>query len=59
MDEEWYYCLEHGTVEPRFGCRITTRLGPYPTREGAAKALETVDERNRAWDDDPNWTDED
>lgn len=58
MDEEWYYCLEHRTVEPREGCRTTTRLGPYPTREEAANALETVQRRNQAWDNDPDWADD-
>lgn len=55
--EEWYYCVEHGTPEPRLGCRIANRLGPYPTREAAARALATVTRRNDAWDDDPDWDD--
>lgn len=58
MDEEWYYCIEHETVEPRLGCRITTRIGPFPTREEAAKALERVAERNEDWDSDPAWNDD-
>jgi len=58
MREEWYYCVEHGAVEPRHGCRITNRLGPYPTPEEAALALEQVERRNQAWEDDPAWADE-
>jgi hypothetical protein len=58
MDQEWYYCIEHGKVEPKLGCRITTRIGPFPTREEAERALETVEERNQAWDEDPNWDDD-
>ena len=58
MGEEWYYCIEHGTVEPKFGCRITDRIGPFATREEAAKALEKVEERNKEWDNDPNWDDD-
>ena len=58
MDEEFYYCIEHGTVEPKLGCRITNRIGPFPTREEAAKALEKVEERNEQWDSDPRWNDE-
>ncbi len=58
MEEEWYYCIEHGTVEPKLGCRVATRIGPFPTREQAEKALETVERRNQAWDKDPNWTDD-
>lgn len=45
-------------MEPRSGCRVTTRLGPYPTRDEAARALETVERRNKAWDDDPDWDDD-
>jgi hypothetical protein len=58
VSEEWYYCIEHGTVEPKFGCRITDRIGPFATREEAAKALEKVEERNEVWDTDPNWDDD-
>lgn len=54
----WYYCLDHKTVEPAEGCRAEVRLGPYPTREEAAQALETVDRRNEEWDKDPAWNDE-
>lgn len=59
MDDEWYYCLEHGTVESKLGCRITTRLGPFASREEAARAMETVEKRNEAWEEDPDWADED
>lgn len=59
LAEQWYYCLEHRVVEPRGGCRNATRLGPYPTREDAARALETVRRRNQAWDNDPDWDDAD
>lgn len=52
MDEEWYYCIEHKTVEPKFGCRITTRIGPFPTQEEAANALKKVQERNDEWEED-------
>lgn len=58
MEEEWYYCLEHETIEPRLGCRMTNRLGPYATRQEAAKAMETVEKRNESWDQDPDWTDD-
>jgi hypothetical protein len=54
----WFYCLDHKTVEPMEGCRAEVRLGPYPTREEAARALEKVDERNEEWDTDPAWNDE-
>jgi hypothetical protein len=56
MEDEWYYCIEHKTVEPKFGCRITTRIGPFPTRIEAANALEKVQERNEDWaEQDLDW----
>jgi hypothetical protein len=33
-------------------------LGPYPSAAEAERALEKVQERNDAWDDDPNWNDD-
>lgn len=59
MADEWYYCLEHRTVEPWDGCRATVRIGPFPTREEAARALEIVEQRNQDWANDPVWNDED
>lgn len=58
MDDEWYYCVEHNRVEPKFGCRITNRLGPYSTRKEAEKALERVERRNETWEEDPDWNDD-
>lgn len=55
---EWFYCLKHHAVEGREGCRASDRLGPYDTREEAARALEIAAERTKAWDDDPNWNDD-
>lgn len=59
MNEEWYYCVEHHTVEPKVGCQIVNRLGPYPSREAAEQALATVERRNEEWETDPDWNDED
>lgn len=58
MDDVWYWCLEHGTVEPEGACRIDRRLGPYATRDEAANALERTRERNQDWDHDPRWDDD-
>jgi hypothetical protein len=55
MDERWYYCLEHKTVEPYEGCRAEVRIGPFATREEAESALETVARRNEQWENDPEW----
>ncbi len=58
-NSQWFYCLDHKQVEPENGCRAEVRLGPYPTREEAAKALETAERRNLEWDNDPAWKDDD
>ncbi len=58
MEEEWYYCVHHRRVEPKLGCRMTDRLGPYLTREEAERALEKVESRNVEWDEDPVWNEE-
>jgi hypothetical protein len=59
QDPPWYYCLDHRRVEAEEGCRAEVRLGPYPTREEAARALKKVEQRNVEWDNDPAWSDDD
>jgi hypothetical protein len=59
LSSDWYYCLDHHTVEPYEGCRSASRLGPYPTIDEAWAALARVAERNQAWDNDPRFTDDD
>lgn len=56
---EWFYCIGHDRVEPKLGCRMADRLGPYPSREEAARALEKAQTRNEDWDEDPAWSDDD
>lgn len=56
---DWYYCLDHHTVEPYEACKSETRLGPYHTAADAAHALETVATRNEAWENDPRFDDDD
>ncbi|GGD30655.1 hypothetical protein [Nocardioides daphniae] len=56
-DSEYWYCLKHKTVEPREGCKNADRLGPYASQADASRALEKVEERNEAWDNDPAWND--
>jgi hypothetical protein len=56
---KWWFCLNHHTVEGEQGCHNRDRLGPYATEAEAARALERVEERNREWDNDPNWNDAD
>jgi hypothetical protein len=57
-DGEFWFCLKHHTVEGRDGCRNADRLGPYATSAEASRALEKVEERNEAWDHDPEWNDD-
>ncbi|GAA2545007.1 hypothetical protein [Pseudonocardia hydrocarbonoxydans] len=50
-DEEWYYSLIDGrVVSADDGVRAADRLGPYPDRESAARALEIARERTEAND---------
>jgi hypothetical protein len=58
MTDRYYYCLHHHAVEAEQGCSASHRLGPYPTRDEAARALEKVKERNEEWDNDPAWSDD-
>jgi hypothetical protein len=57
MAEEYWFCSKHHAVEGRVGCKAADRLGPYPSEEDAARALEKVKQRNEAWDNDPSWND--
>jgi hypothetical protein len=54
---EWFYCIKHAKVEEGPECPAKDRLGPYASREEAARALETAEERNREWRTDPRWSD--
>ncbi|WP_031508497.1 hypothetical protein [Streptomyces megasporus] len=56
---EWFYCLEHRTVEEGPQCPARNRLGPYPTRAEAERAMETAHERNAQWENDARWNDDD
>ena len=58
MDDEYWFCLTHHTVEGAEGCRNAERLGPYASMADAAHALEKVAERNETWDNDPKWNDD-
>ena len=58
MSERWYFCLRHHPVEPEQGCKAADRLGPYDSQAEASRALEKVQERNEAWENDPDWNDD-
>lgn len=46
----WYYCLKHRKVEHGNVCRALDRLGPYPDKATASRALEIARERTKAAD---------
>jgi hypothetical protein len=54
-DQSWWFCLKHMEVEHGAGCPGKDRLGPYPTREAAENALETVRRRNEEWEAQDRW----
>ena len=54
----YYWCTDHKAVEDESGCRAEVRLGPFPTREAAEHALQTVAEREQQYDaEDRAWRD--
>ena len=57
---KYWFCVKHHRVEsgPDI-CPPIDRLGPYKTEEEASRALETAQQRNEDWDNDPNWNDRD
>jgi len=58
-DDDWWFDLKTKTaVQDRKAGKASERLGPYPTREEAERALEKVQERNEAYDNDPRWNDD-
>lgn len=56
----YFWCLRHKRVESGDGvCPAQYRLGPFASADDATRALETVEKRNKAWDDeDARWTGE-
>lgn len=57
MSDEYYFCLNHKTVEGKDGCKASDRLGPYGSKAEASQALETAADKTEAWDNDPKWND--
>ncbi|RDI43528.1 hypothetical protein [Nocardia mexicana] len=49
-DDAWYYCLKHHRPEQGKRCWFADRMGPYPDRATAERALEIVRERNERAD---------
>ncbi|WP_344631573.1 hypothetical protein [Streptomyces glaucosporus] len=56
---EWFYCIRHRKVEEGPECPAKDRLGPYPNRAEASRAMDTARERNVQWENDARWRDDD
>lgn len=55
---QYYYNLSTGTVEEGRQSPGTELMGPYETREEAARALKTAAARNETWEEaDEDWED--
>lgn len=48
-NEKYWYNLVTGAVEQGFESPSVDRAGPFDTAEEAARALEIIAERSRAW----------
>jgi hypothetical protein len=58
-DGDWWFDLKSkSAVQDTKAGRAADRLGPYPSREAAEQALTKVDERNAAYDANPDWKDD-
>lgn len=55
-DKQWYFSLSDGSVTQGKAANVFDRMGPYPDRESAERALQTAADRNKAADDaDDEW----
>lgn len=57
--EQWYWSMKEHRVVGEGEAKAEDRLGPYATKEEAAKALDHVKERNEQWETDPRFNDPD
>ncbi|MDM8084193.1 SPOR domain-containing protein [Cellulomonas cellasea] len=48
---EYYYNIATGQVEEGKVSDWKDRMGPYPTREAAQRALDLAAARSKAWDE--------
>ncbi|MEV6070032.1 hypothetical protein AB0L82_26075 [Nocardia sp. NPDC052001] len=51
-DNQWYYCIDHHRAEQGKQCWVGGRMGPYPDKATAERALEIAKARNKAADAD-------
>ena len=53
----WYFVKHEAVEEGEDLCPPIDRLGPFDSREEAARAIERAQQRNEEWDNDPKWND--
>lgn len=58
MAGEFYFNTKTGEVEVGKPSSWSHRMGPYPTREAAERALQTAHVRTEAWDEESSADDE-
>ena len=52
----FWFCLDHHVVEPFDGCGSDNRIGPFDTEPEAARALQTIADREKRYDaEDSAW----
>jgi len=60
LGNEYWFCMVHRRVEKYEDTDSTNRIGPFPTEAAAANALETIREREKAYDvEDSAWEGDD
>ncbi|AMB58567.1 methionine aminopeptidase [Microterricola viridarii] len=50
-DKQFWYNMRTGAVEFGYASPSLDRVGPFPTQEAAAHALEKLRENSEKWDD--------
>jgi hypothetical protein len=60
LSDEYWYCMDHRRVEKFEDTDSKNRIGPFPTAEAASRALQTIAEREKAYDsEDSAWEGDD
>jgi hypothetical protein len=56
LGQEYWFCLKHHRVERYEDTDSANRIGPFATEAEAARALQTIAERNEKYDrEDAEW----
>ena len=56
LSGEYWFCMAHHRVEKYEDTDSANRIGPFATEEQAARALQTIQERNERYDaEDEAW----